>query len=98
MFRLSKLASFIKHNMPFGATYMYPLLTNEEAWDIAAYINSQPHPKKMFAVDWPVLHTKPVDYPFGPYADNFSEKQHKYGPFLPIKKVRDQLIVMATKK
>lgn len=98
MFRLSKLASFIKHNMPLGATYNEPLLNEEEAWDVAAYINSQPHPKKMFAADWPVLRTKPVDYPFGPYADNFSEKQHKYGPFNPIKKVRDQLIAISQKK
>ncbi|TRZ75539.1 MAG: cytochrome C, partial [Chitinophagaceae bacterium] len=28
--------------------------------------------------------TKPVDYPFGPYADTFSEQQHKFGPFEPI--------------
>lgn len=97
MFRLSRLASFVKHNMPLGATYTEPLLTNEEAWDVAAYINSKPHPKKMFAADWPVLRTKPVDYPFGPYADNFSEKQHKYGPFNPIKKVRDQKIAMMKK-
>lgn len=89
MFRLSKLASFVKHNMPLGATYTEPLLNNEEAWDVAAYINSQPHPKKMFAADWPVLKSKPVDYPFGPYTDGFSEKQHKYGPFEPIKKVRE---------
>ena len=98
MFRLSKLASFIKNNMPFGATYNDPLLSSEEAWDLAAYINSQPHPKKMFVEDWPVLRTKPIDYPLGPYADNFSEKQHKYGPFNPIKKVRDELIAMAAKK
>ncbi len=29
--------------------------------------------------DWKDLKTKPVDFPFGPYADGFSEKQHKYG-------------------
>ena len=75
--------------MPLGATYTAPLLNDEEAWDVAAYINSQPHPKKMFASDWPVLRSKPVDYPFGPYTDGFSEKQHKYGPFDPIKKVKD---------
>jgi thiosulfate dehydrogenase len=23
--------------------------------------------------------------PYGPYADGFSEQQHKYGPFAPIK-------------
>lgn len=97
MFRLSRLASFIKHNMPLGATYNEPLLNDEEAWDLAAYINSKPHPAKMFASDWPVLQTKPVDYPFGPYADDFSPKQHKYGPFLPIKKVRDQQIALMKK-
>ena len=98
MFRLSKLASFVKHNMPLGATYTDPLLTNEEAWDVAAYINSQPHPMKMFASDWPVLKTKPVDYPYAPYTDGFSEKQHKYGPFEPIKKVRDMQMAIKTKK
>lgn len=86
MFRLSRLASFIKHNMPYGATYFEPQVSNEEAWDLAAYINSQPHPMKMFAYDWPVLNAKPVDYPFGPYTDGFSEKQHKYGPFPEITK------------
>ena len=81
MYRLTKLASFVKNNMPLGAAYASPQLKDEEAWDVAAYINSQPHPKKIFAYDWRVLKTKPVDYPFGPYADNFSEEQHKYGPY-----------------
>jgi thiosulfate dehydrogenase len=31
------------------------------------------------------LEEKLFDYPFGPYADGFSEEQHKYGPFKPIK-------------
>ena len=88
MYRITKLASFIKNNMPFGASYLSPQLTNEEAWDVAAYINSQPHPVKMYAYDWPVLNTKPVDYPFGPYADVFTEEQHKYGPFDVIKKAK----------
>ena len=81
LYRLTKLASFVKNNMPLGAAYANPQLKDEEAWDVAAYINSQPHPNKMFAYDWPVLKTKPVDYPFGPYADNFSEEMHKYGPY-----------------
>ncbi len=89
MYRISKLASFIKNNMPVGATYYNPQLNNDESWDVASYINSQPHPTKMFASDWPVLKSKPVDYPFGPYADAFSQKQHKYGPFDPIKKLKE---------
>ena len=33
---------------------------------------------------FPDLLDKPVDTPYGPYADGFSEAQHKYGPFAPI--------------
>jgi thiosulfate dehydrogenase len=88
MYRLTKLASFLKYNMPLGATYSKPQLADEEAWDLAAFINSKPHPNKLFAHDWPVLSTKPVDYPFGPYTDQFSEAQHKYGPFLAIENAK----------
>lgn len=91
MYRISKLASFIKSNMPLGATYIDPQLSNEEAWDLAAFINTQPHPKKIFATDWPKISGKPVDHPYGPYSDNFSERQHKYGPFDPIKKEKDRM-------
>jgi thiosulfate dehydrogenase len=86
MYRLTKLASFIRNNMPLGATYQQPQLRDEEAWDLAAYINSQPHPKRIFPSDWPSISAKPVDYPFGPFADAFTEKQHKYGPFINMKK------------
>jgi thiosulfate dehydrogenase len=88
IYRVTKLASFVKYNMPLGATFKTPQLSDEEAWDVAAFINSQPHPKKLFAHDWPVLSAKPVDYPFGPYADNFSEQQHKYGPFVEMQNLR----------
>jgi thiosulfate dehydrogenase len=30
------------------------------------------------------ISNKYFDDPFGPFADGFSEKQHKYGPFKPI--------------
>ena len=84
LYRLEKMARFLKTNMPFGVSYKNPTLTDEEAWDIAAFINSQPHPVKKFPQDWPNLLTKAIDYPFGPYADSFSEEQHKYGPYPPI--------------
>jgi thiosulfate dehydrogenase len=85
MYRVINLAGFVKNNMPFGATYQNPQLTDEEAWNVAAFINSQPRPHKDQQQDWPTLDKKPIDFPFGPYADHFSEKQHKYGPFKPIK-------------
>jgi thiosulfate dehydrogenase len=85
MYRLSRLAGFIKGNMPYGTSYLQPVLTDEEAWDIAAYINSMERPVKTFNGDWPDPAKKPIDHPFGPYADPFPEEQHKYGPFQPIK-------------
>lgn len=85
LFRLSRFAGYVKANMPNGSSYDKPQLTDEEAWDVAAYINSMPRPDKDLSKDWPDISTKPFDHPFGPYADNFSEQQHKYGPFAPIK-------------
>lgn len=90
LYRISRLASFVKNNMPFGlASHDAPQLTDEEAWDVAAFVVSQPRPEKFFAEDWPKKEAKPVDYPFGPYADNFSDQQHKYGPFVPIQKAKN---------
>ena len=85
LFRLSRLAGYIKDNMPFGASHNAPQLTDMEAWDLAAFINSRPRPQKTFPGDWPDISRKPFDHPFGPYADTFPENQHKYGPFIPIK-------------
>jgi len=84
LFRLSRLAGYVRDNMPFGVSYSKTQLTDEQAWDVAAFINSQPHPFKDLSKDWPQINTKPMDYPFGPYADSFSSRQHKYGPYDPI--------------
>jgi thiosulfate dehydrogenase len=81
IFRLSRFAGFIKNNMPNPVNYHHPAISNESAWDIAAFVNSQPRPHKDQSQDWPNISKKPVDCPFGPYTDSFSEKQHKYGPF-----------------
>jgi thiosulfate dehydrogenase len=84
IFRLSRFAGYVKSNMPFGTNHDNPQLTDEEAWDVAAFVNSQPRPSKDLSKDWPRIAGKPIDHPFGPYADGFSEAQHKYGPFGPI--------------
>jgi len=84
MFRLTKIASFVMNNMPFGTDYHHPELTAEEAWNVGAYVNSQPRPHYDASADWKDIKQKPVDYPYGPYADGFSEQQHKYGPFRPM--------------
>ena len=86
MARLINAANFIHFNMPHGADYLNPQLTPEQAWDIAAYMLSHPRPHKAgLDKDYPNLLEKPVDAPYGPYADGFSEQQHKYGPFAPIR-------------
>jgi thiosulfate dehydrogenase len=84
LYRLSRFAAFVKSNMPYGVTFENPLLTDEEAWDVAAYVNSMPRPEKDLSSDWPDISKKPFDHPFGPYTDGFSEEQHKYGPFKQI--------------
>jgi thiosulfate dehydrogenase len=88
IYRISKLAGYIRHNMPndFGVRDDVIQLTDEEAWDVAAFIVSQPRPEKKFPNDWPDISSKPIDHPYGPYPDSFSEQQHKYGPFGPIAK------------
>jgi thiosulfate dehydrogenase len=85
MSRLTDAANFIHFNMPNGTSFDDPYLGQADAWDVAAYVISQPRPKKAgLDKDFPNLLLKPVVASYGPYADTFSEKQHKYGPFGPI--------------
>ena len=95
LYRVSTFAGYVKANMPFGATYQNPQLSDAEAWDLAAFVNTQPRPKHPFlATDWPKIDAKPYDHPFGPFADSFPDIQHKLGPYQPIidfqKKMKEQ--------
>lgn len=87
LYRISRFAGYVEDNMPYDSSQHAihtKTLTDEQAWDIAAFVNSQPRPDKPFEKDWPDISRKPVDYPTGPYSDSFSEYQHKFGPFDPI--------------
>ena len=88
MHRLIKSAQFIKYNMPNDiARWDAPLLTDEEAMDVAAYVNDDKlhtRPQPDLTSEYPIHKEKPLDYFFPPYADPFSADQHKYGPFKPI--------------
>lgn len=90
LYRIGAFSGFVKMNMPFGTDYHHPKLTDQEAWDVAAYVNSKPRPHQDQRQDWKNTDQKPVDAPFGPYADTFSEQQHKYGPFKPILEAREK--------
>jgi thiosulfate dehydrogenase len=82
LYRIGNLAGYIKNNMPFLQTsHEQSTLNNEQSWDVAAFINSQPRPHMDQSKDWPNITKKPIDYAWGPYADSFSEAQHKYGPY-----------------
>jgi thiosulfate dehydrogenase len=92
MGRLISAANFIHSNMPNGTTHDQPALSVEEAWDVAAYVDSMNRPQKAgLDKDLPVRSEKPAYAGYGPYADDFSESQHKFGPFQPI---RDKLSAM----
>ena len=86
MHRVITAAEFIKSNMPYlQATWDNPKLTDEEAYNVAGYINSFSRPHKLNSEnDYPDKKLKPVSTPYGPWSDDFSPEQHKYGPFPPI--------------
>ncbi len=91
LYRIRNFAGYVKNNMPNLLTsHENPTLTEAESWDVAAYVNSQSRPHKDQSKDWPKFEKKPIDFAFGPYADSFSESQHKYGPFKPIQAFYNQ--------
>ncbi len=82
MHRVLTAAKFIKARMPLGQAD----LTDDQAYDVAAYMNSKPRPQMSgLEADYPDKRKKPIDSPYGPYADDFPPEQHKYGPFQPIR-------------
>jgi thiosulfate dehydrogenase len=91
LFRISRMAGYIKDNMPFDAKKPEDKLSIEACWDVAAFVISQPRTEKKFQKDWPDISLKPVDHPYGPYLDSFKELQHKYGPFGPVQKEKDRI-------
>jgi thiosulfate dehydrogenase len=86
MNRVLTAAAFAKHKMPFGTTFSSPILSDDHAYDVAAYLVSQPRPyKRDLDKDFPNRLQKPVATGYGPYADGFTLEQHKFGPFEPIR-------------
>jgi thiosulfate dehydrogenase len=91
MTRVLTSAGFVRHNMPLGTTFEAPVLSDADAYDVAAYMNSLERPTRAnLEKDFPNKLQKPVDSPYGPYPDGFSAEQHKYGPFDAIRaKIRE---------
>ena len=80
---ISTLTPFAVRN---AASQSAPLLTDVEAYDVAGYIVTQKRPEKPnLERDFPIRLQKPIDTPYGPYADGFPAEQHRLGPFGPIR-------------
>jgi len=87
MHRIIKQAQWLKANMPFDkAKWDKPFLTDEEALDIAAFVNDDNiHPRPdVKSFDYPHREEKAIDYDRGPFVDSFTTTQHKFGPYQPI--------------
>ena len=87
MHRVIKAAQWIKANMPYDkATAVKPFLTDQEALDVAAFVNDDRRHTRptVTSFDYPHPEEKSIDYDHAPFADSFSERQHKFGPWLPI--------------
>ncbi|MCB2187638.1 MAG: c-type cytochrome [Deltaproteobacteria bacterium] len=85
MDRLLTAAAFVRVNMPLGVVWDDPYLTSEQAYDLTAYMVSQPRPEMAgLDRDYPDKTKKPVDAAYPPWADDFPAAQHKYGPFQPM--------------
>ncbi len=103
MNRLLTAAGFIKTNMPLGASHGQPQLSDDEAYDVAAFVLSQPRKiKPHLERDFPARWNKPVDAAFAPYVTGMPAEQHKYGPFGPLqtrmKELKDTLSPKASAK
>jgi thiosulfate dehydrogenase len=78
-------AKFIDANMPNGTDYTHPVLSAQDAYDVAVYVDSQPRPHKAdLDKDFPDRWIKPVDATYPPFLGPFPPDQHLKGPWGPI--------------
>jgi len=92
MFRVIRAADWIVANMPLGADNHNRVLTDAQAYDVAAYINDYDKPrtvKKDREKDFPDAKVKVPDSDIAPYNDDKNRHQHKFGPYkgiiIPVK-------------
>ena len=78
-------ANFIRANMPFGTDYAHPVLSAQDAFDVAVFIDSQPRPHRLGNErDFPDRALKPADATYPPFLGPFPPSQHLTGPWQPI--------------
>jgi thiosulfate dehydrogenase len=85
MARPMTAAAFIRANMPFGADFSHQVLSAEDAFDVAVFIDGQPRPHRAGNErDYPDRALKPVDATYPPFLGPFPPSQHLTGPWPPI--------------
>ncbi len=85
MNRAITAARFVHANMPFGTTFAAPVLSEADAFDVAAFVVSQPRPHQAGTeADFPDRSRKPVDAGYAPFIGPFPSSQHRFGPWKPI--------------
>jgi thiosulfate dehydrogenase len=85
MARIVTAAWFVHANMPIGITYAYPILAADDAYDVMAFVDTQPRPHKTgLENDYPDRWLKPIGTGFPPWVGPFSEEQNRLGPWQPI--------------
>jgi thiosulfate dehydrogenase len=78
-------ANFIRANMPFGTDYAHPVLSVQDAFDVAVFIDGQPRPHRLGnELDFPDRSIKPADATYPPFLGPFPPSQHLTGPWQPI--------------
>jgi thiosulfate dehydrogenase len=78
-------AGFIRGNMPRGTEADHPVLSVQDAFDIAVFIDGQARPHRAGNDrDFPDRALKPADATYPPFVSPFSPSQHLTGPWQPI--------------
>ena len=78
-------ANFIRANMPFGVDFEHPVLSAQDAFDVAVFVDSQQRPHRLGnEQDYPDRSLKPADATFPPFLGPFPPSQHLTGPWPPI--------------
>jgi thiosulfate dehydrogenase len=78
-------AGFIRANMPRGTEPDHPVLSAQDAFDVAVFIDSQPRPHRLGNErDFPDRALKPADATYPPFLGPFPPAQHLTGPWQPI--------------
>lgn len=92
MNRLAMATRFVKHNMPQGASFDAPQLSDDEAYDVSAFMLSKDRPVKAHLErDFPARWNKPVDSAFPPYMLGAPADQHRFGPLPPLAEKQKQM-------